>query len=116
MNELEEEKGMVRKMKDSGMSLAQVAAELDKSISWVYSRYNEHYAPAEVKEKVVISEIDRVQLELDDIKNMLSDLEKEEVKIEEEINSSPFRTYEELEKYRKERDKDVKAPGAVPSV
>ena len=117
MNKTEEEIAMVRKMKDSGMTLAEVARELEKSISWVYSRYNDCYIPAKAKTNKKDTLKSKL-IELEERKAVLGErrtkLEEEETGIEGEINCPSDRSYEELLEYRKKRDKDVDIAGAVP--
>lgn len=115
MNELEKEKMMVRGMKESGMTLAEIAKELEMDRSTVYTRYNELYAPAKAREdKKEVSEVDKLEKSIAEDEKRIAELEKEDADVDEELNHSPHRSEEELIEYRKKRDKDVDAPGAVP--
>ena len=115
MESLEEEKELVRGMMSSGMTLAEVARELDKSIFWVYSRYKDNYAPIKDKiKKTLMSRREKLEDRLKRDRKELESIKERRIKIEEELNYSPHRSREELEEYRKRRDKDVKIAGAVP--
>ncbi len=115
MESLEEEKELVRGMMNSGMTLAGVAGELDKSIFWVYSRYKDSYAPIKDKvKKTLMSRREKLEDRLKRDREELENIKERRIKIEEELNYSPHRSKEELEEYRKRRDKDVGIAGAVP--
>ena len=115
MNNFEEEKEVVRGMMSSGMTLAEVAGELDKSISWVYSRYKDNYAPVKDRvKKVPMSRKEKLEDRLKKDEEELKKIEERRIKIEEGLNYSPHRSKEELEEYRKGRDKDVGVAGVVP--
>lgn len=104
MSKIEEEREMVGRMKESGLTLAEIADELSESISWVYSRLNEKYFPKKKEEIKLVkaSEEERIG----EIDKELEALEKEEAEICEELNFSPYRSEEELEKYRLKRDEE----------
>jgi transposase-like protein len=115
MNELEKEKMMVRGMKDSGMTLVEVARELGMNKSTVYTRYNELYAPVKVREgKKMLNEEGKLKDSITNDEKRLTELKEENAGIDKELNYSPHRTEEELIEYRKKRDKDIGVPGAVP--
>lgn len=115
MNDLEKEKMMVRGMKESGMTLAEIAKELEMDRSTVYTRYNKLYAPNKVKgKKKALSEKEKIKAGIKKDEERLIELEKENTEIDEEINRPLHRTYEKECEYRKKHDKDPKTPGPVP--
>ena len=115
MERIDEEKEIVKKMKNSGMTLAGIAQELDRSIYWVVSRCDEMYSPVKAREsKEILSEKEKIQIKLDDIKKERARIKQKRAKFREKINRPLNRSYEEECEYRKERDKDPGAPPAVP--
>jgi transposase len=114
-----EERKMVEELRERGLTIAEIARELDKSLSWVYGRLNEAYAPkgkerVERKEKPTREE--ELAFEVEEIERELKELKEERIKIDEEINVPYKRSYEDLLEYRKKRDKDVLVPDIVPGV
>ena len=115
---LGEEKEMVRKMKESGMKLAEIAEELQKSVSWVFSRVEERYSPVRNSDECKLDATNR-ELEEEERK-LLEEIEEleEEVKSSKErereltvkLNMPLERSYEELVEYRKGRDEAVEVP------
>ena len=115
MDKLDEEKAMVREMVSNGMSFADVARKIGVDYMWVYKRCDNLYTLTGVKEKKkVLSEREKLQIKIDNIKKERTRIKEERTKIDEEINRPSHRTYEEECEYRKRRDKDVDVPGAVP--
>jgi len=78
---LEDEKVMVRALYDSGMTIHQIAVQVRKSASWVYSRLNDEYAPkrkrdtADVlpEEIAVVPEDDVLKNELEEVRRLRAD-------------------------------------------
>jgi transposase-like protein len=115
MDRLDEEKAMVREMVSNGMSFADIARKIGVDYMWVYKRCDNLYAKTGAKEKKKdLSENEKLQIKIDNIKKERSRIKEERSKIDEDLNYSPHRTLEELIEYRKKRDKDPGAPGALP--
>lgn len=115
MNKLDEEKAMVREMVSNGMSFADVARKIGVDYMWVYKRCDNLYTLTGSKEKKkVLSEKEKLQIKIDNIRKERDKIKDARSKIDKELNYSPHRTEEELIEYRKRRDKDVGSPGAVP--
>ena len=112
MDKLEREKMMVKGMISSGMTLAEVARELEMNKSTVYTRYNDLYAPAKAREKV--SKKEELENSIKKDEERIVELEKENIVIDEELNCPANRSDEDLVEYREKRDKDVQIAGAVP--
>ena len=107
---------MVQEMRKAGWTLAKIAVECGKSISWVYSRLDVRYAPVgsqseeKVEAPVKESEDGAGEETLEEIDEQLKEIEEEERRLVQQLGHSPNRTYEELVEYRKQRDAEVKNP------
>jgi len=107
---------MVREMRKRGLTLAEIALECDKSISWVYSRLDGKYSPGQKSEEKVegrkkgIDEFEELRKELEEVEEELKEIEKRQSEIAEGLGHSPFRTDEELVEYRKKKDAVVGNP------
>ena len=105
-SDLEEEKAMVRKMVDSGMSFADVARQIGVKYQWVYKRYDDLYGITAKKKKKVLTKGEKLQIEIDNIKKRRNEIKNEREKISEDLNCPLNRSYEDLVEYRKRRDKE----------
>lgn len=116
-SKLDEEKAMVKKMVDSGMSFADVARQVGVDYTWVYKRCDNLYAKVDAKEKKKPpSALEKKQAILNDIRKERAKIKNEREKIDEEINCPQGRSDEELVEYRKRKDKKAleKIAGAMP--